>query len=117
MVLNEVFMSDSKKELESQLIVHAWKDSYFRKKLLKQPEEILQEMGIPTEGVKVRVIEEKEGEWVIVLPPNPAASHHLTEKQLIALAGGTGPTVVESFTGSTCQRMCFSPNGGQYCNM
>ena len=62
-------------QLYARLLSRAWADEGFRRLLLTRPAEALAlELEGPTnEQVQVRVIEERPGQLVLVLPPNPFA--------------------------------------------
>ena len=57
----------------AKIIAQAWVDEEFKAKLLTDPATVLKENGIEVpEGTTVRVVEQKENEIQIPLPPKPA---------------------------------------------
>jgi hypothetical protein len=97
----------SKKEWEAKIIAHAWKDHEFKKRLLADPKSALKELHVPVEK-HVKVIEEHENQWVIVLPSEPAESKKLSEVEFGSLAGGSYTQLPSSDVNaaSVCQ-VCF----------
>ena len=89
----------SHQEIEAELNARAWKDPAFKNKLLRDPKAALKEIGVESisPSVTVRLVEEKEQEWTIVLRPAPKHSDQLSEAELRSLAagmvtnGGAGP--------------------------
>ena len=56
----------------SKVIAEAWADDTFKKRLLEDSATVLKESGIEIpEGMKVRVVEQKEDEILLRLPPKP----------------------------------------------
>ena len=57
----------------AKIIAQAWVDEEFKAKLLADPATVLKENGIEIpEGMTVKVVEKKENEIHIPLPPKPA---------------------------------------------
>lgn len=80
-------------ELEAKIVTMAWKDTQFKKKLLKNPKETIEmfikaeygkDFEIPT-GLHYQVVEEHPNTFVLVLPPSPSDSSNLSEDDLEAI--------------------------------
>jgi sRNA-binding carbon storage regulator CsrA len=57
----------------AKIIAQAWVDEEFKKRLLDDPATVLKENGIEIpEGMTVKIVELKENEIQIPLPPKPA---------------------------------------------
>jgi hypothetical protein len=57
----------------AKIIAQAWVDEEFKAKLLADPATVLKENGIEIpEGMTVKVVEQKDNEIQIPLPPRPA---------------------------------------------
>ena len=57
----------------AKVIAKAWVDEEFKKRLLADPATVLKENGIEIpEGMTVKMVEQKETEIQIPLPPKPA---------------------------------------------
>ncbi len=71
----------------AKVVAKAWTDEPFKKRLLKNPEKVLKEMGvvIPA-GFKLKVQEQKNGTIHLILPAKPKGA--LSEKELKAAMGG-----------------------------
>lgn len=85
----------TRKELEQEIIVKAWKDEEFKKHLLGDSRETLaQEIGIDIpENIQVKVLEETPNTIYFVLPMKPSGIEtegELSEEALESLAGGAG---------------------------
>jgi hypothetical protein len=64
--------SEERKEY-AKIIAQAWVDEEFKKRLLDDPATVLKENGIEIpEGMTVKVVEQKENEIRIPLPPKPS---------------------------------------------
>lgn len=86
---------NSRRELESKIIAHAWKDPRFRERLLKDPKSALKELDCPVpEKLQLKVIEEQENQWLLVLPKVPVDAANLSEIELNSAAGGSSPPLV-----------------------
>jgi hypothetical protein len=105
--------NDGRKKLDELLYNRIGSDNAFRSRLLKTPKAALEEVlktKIP-ENVKIHVVEEKPGEFFIVVPPSttPAAKEELSEADLEQVAGGDFGTAISNvnvFTISLCQGSC-----------
>ncbi len=77
-----------------KIIAKAWKDPTFKKKLLTNSREALNEMGmnIPA-NVNVKVIEDTNSTYTFVLPVSPANAKNLSEAELETVAGGNCPPI------------------------
>lgn len=79
----------SKKDWEAAIIVRAWKDDNFKKKLLENPEAALREANIPyPSGCKLSFTLAKKDEVVVVIPQTPKEMKELGDKDLSKLAAG-----------------------------
>jgi hypothetical protein len=89
-------------ELERKLIQRSLEDEEFRRRLLDDPKgAVEQEIGtrLPQE-IKVRVVEESPDTFYLVLPrssPLGGEGEELSDRELEALAGGTGYFIVNTF--------------------
>lgn len=71
----------------AKVVAKAWVDEEFKKKLLKNPEKVLKEMGIAIpRGVKLELHEQKAKKVHLILPAKPAGV--LSEQELRAVAAG-----------------------------
>lgn len=84
-------------KLEHAIIVKAWKDTKFRERLLKSPNETVREFILKETGKnidppdwKFEVIEEKQGTTTIILPLAPDHMTQLSDSELEAVAGSKG---------------------------
>jgi len=95
----------SRKEFEAKIIAHAWKDASFKKKLLSHPEEALREFHVDLpKNCHVKVYEEKENEWTLVLPTAPTDLKKLSESELLQFAGGDNTSDVNCCITSGCPK-------------
>lgn len=81
----------SKEEQNKKLgktIAKAWEDDAFKKRLLEDATTVFKEEGLSVpEGVEVKVVEDTEKVYHVILPPK--SSHKLlSEADLGAVAGG-----------------------------
>lgn len=79
-------------ETNKKIIIRAWKDEAFRKKLLNSPKEAFKEYGfdIP-EGVTMHVVQADTSNLYYVLPPPPPGQGKLSKEELEKVAAGFGP--------------------------
>jgi hypothetical protein len=93
----------TRQEFERNIILKAWKDPEFKKRLLKDPKKVFQEeLSALDKGIKlpdnlnIKVVEEDPKTLYLVLPQNPqeAAGRELSDKELESVAGGTIAIVV-----------------------
>ena len=71
----------------AKIVAKAWVDEEFKKKLLKNPEKVLKEMGVAIpSGVKLELHEQKAKKVHLILPAKPAGV--LSEQELRAVAAG-----------------------------
>ena len=57
-----------------KIVAKAWADEGFKNKLLADPKAVLKENGIEfPENTKLNILEGKEGEINLILPPTPSA--------------------------------------------
>jgi hypothetical protein len=86
----------TRKDFEAALIARAWKNEEFKKRLLSNPKEVIEEeiakMGgghLPAD-MEVRILTEDPKHIYIVLPQNPRKMDPgLTDEQLDGMSGGT----------------------------
>jgi hypothetical protein len=70
-----------------QVVAKAWQDEAFKRRLLGNPQAVLEEHGLPLPpGKAVRVVEDTADTVHLVLPPKPAGE--LSDEQLDQVAGG-----------------------------
>lgn len=93
-------MPDKDKHLQerkkwAQIVAKTWSDPEFKKKLLANPNKVLNENGIHfPDGVTVKIHENSDTTVHFVLPPS--SIHELTEEELRKDSAGN------TFTGSWC---------------
>ncbi|MFI5334107.1 MAG: NHLP leader peptide family RiPP precursor [Chlamydiales bacterium] len=77
-------------KLRAKIIVKAWKDPQFKKRLMENPRAAFQEMGlvINSDEIKIRAIEDTANSYTFVIPPSPANDRELSEGELEKVAGG-----------------------------
>jgi hypothetical protein len=81
-------------KLRTKIIVRAWKDPSFRKKLLKNPRAAIKEMGFNVpENLEIHVVEDKAGSLTFVLPPSTAQTKQLSDRELELLAAAGGDSM------------------------
>ena len=86
----------TRKDFEAALIARAWKNEEFKKRLLSNPKDVLEEeiakMGggkLPTD-MEVKILVEDTKHIYIVVPQNPRKMDpELTDEQLDSISGGT----------------------------
>lgn len=81
----------TRKDVEAQIIVQAWKDEAYRQELLNNPKKVVeQEFGVQLpEGITVHVMEENASNLYFVIPARPNLEDtELSDEQLEAVAGG-----------------------------
>jgi hypothetical protein len=80
-----------------QVIAKAWADEEFKQMLLADPAAALKQEGIAVpEGVQVKVVENTDNVFHLVLPPKQA-SDELSDQQLESAAGGYDSDVAGLF--------------------
>ena len=89
-----------------KLIAKAWRDPAFKAKLLADPHGALKDAGVPlAAGVTVKVVEDTDKHFHLVLPPKPTGE--LSDEALDKVAGGDN----NSYSGDNlCDiyRRCFA---------
>ena len=71
-----------------KIVARAWRDAAFKAKLLADPHATLTEAGVAVpEGVTVKVVENTDSHFHLVLPPKPTGE--LSDEALDKVAGGT----------------------------
>lgn len=94
------FNQMTRREIEDYLIERAMVEPEFRKQLLTEPENLLREIGLPVgPEVKIRVLEEEDKSFYIVLPRVLRQIEELEERDLDNVSGGTGKSDTEHFFG------------------
>ena len=86
----------NRKDFEAALIARAWKNEEFKKRLLSNPKDVLEEeiakMGggkLPAD-LEVKIFAEDTNHLYIVLPQNPRKTDpELTDEELDSMSGGT----------------------------
>jgi hypothetical protein len=88
--LKEVFVAQqNNKEIQKkwvQILERAWRDPNFKQKLLKNPEQVLKEMGVDLPSDKKIEIHENTDKVVHVIFPSKRGE--ITEEDLKRVAGG-----------------------------
>jgi hypothetical protein len=93
-------------EAQQRIVARALSDSDFRARLLENPREaILEALGIAiSPATSIRVVEERPGELVLVLPARPVEpGRELTDIDLEQVSGGMSLAIT---TASTCCGIC-----------
>lgn len=71
-----------------QIISKAWEDEAFKRRLLANATEVLKEEGVTVpEGLKIKVIENSEKTYHVVIPLKPE-SKALSVQELYSMSGG-----------------------------
>ena len=82
----------------AKIIAKTWVDEEFKKRLLDDPATVLKENGIEIpDGMSVKVVERKENEIQIPLPPKPAMVTSGVEEaceRLQAYSSQTAPLIM-----------------------
>ncbi len=93
--------SNTRRDFEAKIVAKAWKDDAFRARLNKDPKGVLEEelkklypdASLPAD-LDVKIVEEKDNEIFIVVPPAPAGgTGSMSDEELGAVAGGTAVLV------------------------
>lgn len=72
---------------QAQFMAKIWSDPAFKQRLVDDPATVLREQGTPVpEGVEVRVVENTDQVFYMVLPPAP--SEEISDEQLETVSGG-----------------------------
>jgi len=82
--------------VREQIMIRAFKDAAFRQEVRNNPRAVLArdyQLQIP-ETVSIRVIEDTEETFTLVLPPSQASVQELSDAELEAVAGGLPITTV-----------------------
>ena len=81
--------NDKRRELMKKVIIKAWKDEAFKKKLIKNPKETLNEFGVNLpENKEMRVLEETDETTFLVIPKCPSGHDQLDNSELERLTAG-----------------------------
>ncbi|RJQ64817.1 MAG: NHLP leader peptide family natural product precursor [Desulfobacteraceae bacterium] len=84
---------DQKKNF-GKVVAKTWADEGYKQRLKSDPAAVLKEEGVEIpHGVEVRVVENTEKVFHMVLPHKPA-SDGLTDEQLDGLAGGSSVPLI-----------------------
>jgi hypothetical protein len=106
------------KELKDFITSSAANDGELRKKLLQNPDATIQSLvpGIGDLGLNFSVVEEKDNEIVITLPPDISLDENteeeLTQEQLAGVSGGVAFGVVKAAVITACVFTAKSAAGG-----
>jgi len=97
-------MKNYREELEERLLAKAMKDEEFRRLLLWDPKTTVEkELGIALPGtMKIKVVEEKEGEVCLVLPASAHPDGEIAVEELEGVAGGWSGDGCSVFTDCGC---------------
>ena len=81
-------MWKTRKDFEAELIARAWKDDAFKKRLLKDPKAVVEELSGEqfSDDLKISVFEETPTSVCLVIPCDPDSE--LTDEDLAKVAGG-----------------------------
>ena len=72
-----------------KVIARAWRDPSFKAKLIAAPQDTLRQAGVDIpDGVTVKVLENTDMHFHLVVPARPAGA--LSDEELDQAAGGTG---------------------------
>ncbi|MGI8745773.1 MAG: NHLP leader peptide family RiPP precursor [Bryobacteraceae bacterium] len=94
-----------------KIVQRAWTDSAFKARLLANPKEIAQEMGLKlSPDMDLKVWENTPTVHHMVLPVNPADSE-LNDADLETIAGGGLSKAAQSAAGSVCDRAVLAVGG------
>lgn len=75
----------------SRIITKAWADEGFKQRLLKDAAAVLKEEGVEIpQGLEVRVVENTDKFFYMVIPPKPQGAE-LSDAELSEAAGGGAP--------------------------
>jgi hypothetical protein len=81
----------------SQIVVRAWRDEDFKRRLLANPNDVLKEMGVhPPSGMQIKVVENTDRTVYLPLYAKPS-SGELSEEDLRQVAGGAKSTCSASY--------------------
>ncbi len=79
---------DDTRQDYAKVVARAWSDDAFKAQLLGDPATALKEAGVAVpDGVEVKVVENTEAVFHLVLPPRP--DEELSDETLDKVAGGT----------------------------
>lgn len=85
------FHDMTRREIEDYIVELATIDDDFRDRLLNDPLAALRSAGLPLrDGLSVRVVEQTESAYTIVLPAKPKKRSDLSEEELDKISGGVG---------------------------
>ncbi len=84
----------------SQIVVRAWGDENFKKRLLTHPNEVLKEMGVnPPPGMQIKVVENSDKVVHLPLYAKPSNAE-ISEHDLRQVTGALASTCSASYWGS-----------------
>jgi len=79
----------TRREIEDYIVELATIDDDFRTELLRDPVAALRAAGLPLrDGLSIRVLEQSESAYTILLPAKPKASSDISEDELDQISGG-----------------------------
>ena len=80
--------ADQQSKQWEQIVVKAWQDEGFKKRLLAEPAAVLKEHGLEVPpGIELRLVEDTEQVLYLTLPAKPRTGE-LSDEALAAVAGG-----------------------------
>ena len=84
------FSNKDHTDIQTKINLKCWKDPQFKKKLLKDPQGALRDLGCNfSPDTKVRIVEPHENEIIFQLYPTPHNTDNLSDNELkkVAAAG------------------------------
>ena len=87
---------ETRQKLEAKLIEKAWEDKEFVNELKSDPKAALENAfgGTVQATADLKIVEEKNDEFYLVIPRNPDESGELSDEDLEAVAGGMKATIL-----------------------
>ena len=78
-------------EMEKKAAIKAIKDPQFRKKLLSKPMDAIKEIDpkMKCDRLQIRVIEEKQNEWILAIPHSAKEHEQMSEEDLLKIYAAT----------------------------
>lgn len=83
---------DERKKLEGAFLMGAKKDEEFGEMLVTDPESALKRVGFVVPGLKIGVIQEKEGELTLVVPED-LSEGKISKLEMAMISGGSAGDV------------------------
>jgi hypothetical protein len=90
----------TRQDLEAKIVKRCWQDEGFRKEFTADPAgTAVKYLNVPTTSLpKMVVHEESAGSWHIVLPPRPANTDEVSERDIEKVAGASASWIAISVT-------------------